>query len=241
MIGTLPVVALTLRGLVDRRRFWFMVLLAAVPVVIALLVRAFSDESFSERAFDQLLVRSVLPLIALVFGTAALGTELEDGTIVYLLSKPVRRFRIVLAKGFVAAGLTAALMIPATFLVGLIASSQDSSLAGPAVAFGIAIVAGGSAYALAFLALSAFTSKALAIGLGYVLLWEAILAGLFEGSRVFSIRQATLGLAAQLSGSGGGSETIDGTTSMVVLGLIIAGSLAIATWRLSRYQIRGGD
>ena len=43
MIGSMPIVALTLRGLVDRRRFWLMVLLAAAPVLIALLVRAFSD------------------------------------------------------------------------------------------------------------------------------------------------------------------------------------------------------
>ena len=77
--------------------------------------------SSAERIFDQLIVRTVLPLIALVFGTAALGTELEDGTIVFLLTKPVRRFRIVLAKGVVAAGLTAALIVPATVLTGLVA------------------------------------------------------------------------------------------------------------------------
>ena len=241
MIGSMPIVALTLRGLVDRRRFWLMVLLAAAPVLIALLVRAFSDEPFRERNFDQLVIRTVLPLIALVFGTAALGTELEDGTIVYLLSKPIRRGRIVLAKGLVAAGLTAGLIVPSTLLVGLVASTQDSSLAGPSVAYAIAAAVGGTAYALGFLALSCFTSRALAIGLGYVLLWEGILAGLFEGSRVFSIRQATLGLAAELAGAGGAADTMAGSTSMVVLGMTIVTSLAIATWRLSRYQLRGGD
>ena len=35
MIRTMPLVTLTLRGLVDRRRFWVMVLLSAVPVLIA--------------------------------------------------------------------------------------------------------------------------------------------------------------------------------------------------------------
>ena len=29
-----------------------------------------------------------MPLLALVFGTAALGSELEDGTAVYLMIKP---------------------------------------------------------------------------------------------------------------------------------------------------------
>lgn len=241
MIRSMPVVALTLRGLVDRRRFWLMVLLAAVPVLIVLVGRAFGGDLFSERIFDQLVIRTVLPLIALVFGAAALGSELDDGTIVYVLTTPLRRVRIVLAKGLVAAGLTVALIVPATLLTGLVAASQDSSLVGPTVAYTIAAAVGGSAYALGFLALSSFTSRALAVGLGYVLLWEGVLSGLFEGTRAFSIRQATLGLATELSDPGAAADTIGGTASMVTLALVIVGSLALATWRLSRFQLRGGD
>jgi hypothetical protein len=51
MIRSMPVVAITLRNLVDRRRFWLMVLLAAVPVLIALVVRVFADEVLGERMF----------------------------------------------------------------------------------------------------------------------------------------------------------------------------------------------
>ncbi len=241
MIRAMPIVALTLRSLVDRRRFWLMVLLAAVPVLMAIVGSIFGGDVFSRRIFDQLIVRTVLPLIALVFGTAALGTELEDGTIIFLLTKPIRRFRIVLAKGVVAAGLTAALIVPATVLTGLVAASQQASLVSSTVAYAIAAAVGGTAYALGFLALSSFTSRALAIGLGYVLLWEGVLSGLFEGTQVFSVRQATLGLAEMLQGADDAGETIGGVTSVVVLGAVILGSLALATWRLSRYQLRGGD
>ena len=38
MIRAMPLVALTLRGLLDRRRTWLMVLLAAMPVLTALAV-----------------------------------------------------------------------------------------------------------------------------------------------------------------------------------------------------------
>ena len=241
MIRTMPVVAITLRSLVDRRRFWLMLLLAAVPVLITVLGRTLGDVAFSEQIFDRLIVQTVLPLIALVFGTGALGTEFEDGTIVYLLTKPTRRFRIVLAKGAVAAGLTAALVVPATLLTGLIAATEDAAIVGPTVAYAIAVAVGGTAYALAFLALSSFTSRALAIGLGYVLIWEGILAGLLPGTQTFSIRQATLGLADALQDGGTGSETLGSSTSAVVLGLVIVGSLALASWRTSRYQLRGGD
>jgi len=241
MIRAMPIMALTLRSLVDRRRFWLMVLLAAVPVLMAVVGAVFGGDLFSRRIFDQLIVRTVLPLIALVFGTAALGSELDDGTIVFLLTKPIRRARIVLAKGAVAAGLTAALIVPATVLTGLVATSQQASLASSTTAFAIAAAVGGTAYALGFLALSSFTSRALAIGLGYVLLWEGVLSGLFEGTRVFSVRQAMTGLAAMLQGNEGVRDTLDGTTSIVILGTVIVGSLALASWRLSRYQLRGGD
>jgi len=241
MIRAMPIVVLTLRSLVDRRRFWLMVLLAAVPVLMAVVGAVFGGDLFSRRIFDQLIVRTVLPLIALVFGTAALGSELDDGTIVFLLTKPIRRARIVLAKGAVAAGLTAALIVPATVLTGLVATSQQASLASSTTAFAIAAAVGGTAYALGFLALSSFTSRALAIGLGYVLLWEGVLSGLFEGTRVFSVRQAMTGLAAMLQGNEGVRDTLDGTTSIVILGTVIVGSLALASWRLSRYQLRGGD
>ena len=41
------------------------------------------------QTLDGLVIRTVLPLVALVFGTAALGSELEDGTGVHFLTKPI--------------------------------------------------------------------------------------------------------------------------------------------------------
>ena len=240
MIRTMPVAAITLRSLLDQRRFWLMVLLAAVPVLLTLLGTMLGDSDLSEEVFDTLVVQTVLPLIALIFGTGALGSELEDGTIVYLLAKPGHRARIVLAKGVVAAGITATLVVPATLITGVILASQQAEVIETTIAYAVAVAVGGSAYALGFMALSSITSRALAIGLGYVLLWEGILAGLLPGTQTFSVRQATLGLADML-GATGLEDTLPATTSVVVLTAIIVGSLLLATWRMSRYQIKGGD
>jgi ABC-2 type transport system permease protein len=236
MIGRAPIVAMTMRSLLDRRRFWLMVLLAAFPVLIALGVAIWADDGVGTELFDGLLFAAVVPLIALVFGTGALGSELEDGTIVYVLTKPIGRWRIVLAKSLVAAGLTAALVVPATALTGLIASSGLEVT----VAYAIAAGVGGTAYALGFLTLSSFTSRALAIGLGYVLLWEGVLADLLPGTGMFSVRQATQGLADELQGIES-TSAVSGSTAIVVLAVVILGSLVLATWRMSRYQLRGGD
>jgi len=245
MIRSMPIVAITLRGLVDRRRFWLMVLLAAVPVLIALVGRVFGRGVGGADIFDALVVSTVLPLVALVFGTAALGSELEDGTIVFLLTKPIRRLRITAAKGCTAAVLTAALVVPATILTGLVAGTGRFQPGEATLAYALAVAVGACAYVAAFLALSAFTSRALAIGLVYVLLWEGVLAGLFEGTRTFSIRQATIGLASELQRAISGVMPADApgntTTAALMLGVAIVGGLALATWRLSRFQLSGSD
>ena len=241
MMGAAPVASLTLRGLLDRRRSWLMAALAAVPVLMAALVVISEQARLTPTVFDTLLIRTVLPLIALVFGTASIGSELEEGTIVYLLVKPITRLRIVLAKGVVAAGLTAALVVPSTLLTGIVASTATPRLLGISAGYAVAIGIGAAAYGLAFMALSTFTSRALAIGLGYVLLWEGILSGLLEGTRTFSIRQATLSLAVELSGARTRQPLLEPLTAVVVLTAVIAGALALATWRMSRFELRGGE
>ena len=61
-----------------------------------------------------------MPLVALIVGTAAIGSEIEDGTAVYLMIKPIARWKIALSKILVAAGLTALLVVPAIVLTGLL-------------------------------------------------------------------------------------------------------------------------
>ena len=77
---------MTLRGLLDRKRTWLMLALAAVPVLLVGLATGFGEARVEPEDFDSIIVQLVLPLIALVFGTAAMGAELEDGTVVFLLT-----------------------------------------------------------------------------------------------------------------------------------------------------------
>ena len=88
----------TLRGLLGRRRMVLMVLLAGLPVLVGLLIRLGGGRADAPEILDTLVIRTVLPLIALVVGTAAIGSEVEDGTLVYLLVKPIDRWRVALAK-----------------------------------------------------------------------------------------------------------------------------------------------
>lgn len=233
-----PIVEVTVRGLFGRRRIFLLALLAALPVLIGLLIRVAGGRPDADRVLDTLVVRFVMPLVALIVGTTVIGSEIDDGTAVYLMVKPIARWRIVLSKALVAGGLTAALILPAVIVTAILLSRTD--LATTLEAFTIACFFGGTAYAIAFLALSTFTSRAFLIGLAYVLIWEGVLASLLEGTKFLSIRQATLGIAAALGVDTPG-EPLPQTVSAAVLAVVIAGGYMLASWRLARFEVRGGD
>jgi ABC-2 type transport system permease protein len=234
-----PLIEVTLRGLLGRRRTILILLLVGLPVLIALLVRISGGRPDADRVLDTLVVRTVMPLVALIVGTAAIGSEIEDGTAVYLMIKPIARWKIAVSKIIVAAGLTVVLIVPAVVITGLLLGGRGDALTSVS-AFGLACLVGGSAYAAAFVALSAFTSRALLLGLGYTLIWEGVLAGLLEGTRFLSIRQATLGLASALGANVPGDQ-LAVQVSVVVLAVVLVGSVVLTSWRLARFEIRGGD
>lgn len=235
------IVTVTLRGLLGRRRALLMVLLAALPILVGLLVRIAGGSRDAPEILDTLVIRTVMPLVALIVGTAAIGSEIEDGTLVYLLVKPVARWRIALAKLIVAAGLTAVLILPPIVIAGVLVGGMGGEALGVAFGFALAALAGGTAYATAFTALGAITSRALVVGLIYTLLWEGVLAGLLEGTRFLSVRQATLGLAAAWTGQDTGEAALEPTLSALVIVIVVAGAFAITTLALRRFQIRSGD
>lgn len=238
----------TLRGLISRRRSVLMVLLAGVPVLVGVIVRLAGPPieplRMADRVTDVLVLGAVLPLVALVLGTAALGVELEDGTAVFLLATPLARWRIVVAKLIVAAGLTAALVATSALLAGLLIAGDRGGLPG---AVGAALGAAGGAivYAAVFIALSILTGRALIIGLLYVLVWEGIVSGLFAGVRLLSIRQYAIGIADGLvPGAGsvvGPAPALSAPAAILASAIVVAAALAVAIARLSRYEVKGTD
>ncbi len=237
----LPLIGVTLRGVLGRRRTWLMILLASLPVVVALIIRAGGGHPNALTILDTLLIRTVMPLLALVLGTAVLGSELEDGTAVYLMIKPIPRWRILLAKMVVGAGLTVLLVFPSTVVTSLLTDGRNALSMSETIGYALVVSAGGVAYACAFVTLSAFTGRALILGLCYVLIWEGILSGLLEGTRFLSIRQASLGLTAQVTGVVGVPPPLEATISASILIVVVVGAVLLGSFRLSRFEIRGAD
>ena len=232
----------TARALLGRRRTILMALLAGAPVVLGLLVRIGNGPrpSALQGSLDGLIVSSVLPLVALVFGSAALGSELDDGTGVHLLTKPIPRWAIVLPKLLVSGGLTAALVVPSTILSGILLGGAASHQLGLTFAFAAAVLIGGFLYSAIFVALGALTSRGLVIGLAYSLLWEGLLSSALRGTQLFSVREYVRGMASALA-SPGDVQSVVGGQAFVLAAVAMVIVAAIASARLERYEIRTGD
>lgn len=234
-------VEVTLRALLGRRRTVLLVLLAALPVLVALLARLGGRTPGEAPVFDAI-VRTVIPLVALVFGTSSLGTELEDGTATYILAKPIPRWQVVLAKAGVAGSLTGGLAVASTIACVLLLGGVSSGALGTAVAFATAAALAAFAYVVLFLAASVFTSRALILGLIYILVWEGALAGILTGTKQFSLREATIALAGALAPPNSGLQGgLDLGGAVGLIAVVIVGGLALATWRLARWEVRGTD
>lgn len=237
------ITAITIRALVGRRRTLLMLLLAGMPVLLGLLIRA-NEDNLSLRilgqTIDGIVVRTVLPLIALVFGTAALGSELEDGTGVHLLTKPINRWVIVVSKAIVAGTLTAVLVVPSTLLGGFLMGGVGGDAIGVTFAFALASLIGSFLYAAIFLVLSSITTRGLIIGLAYAIIWEGLVAGLLPGSQIFSVREYLTGIVQTLTPEAVG-ESLVGTGGFLYAAVAFVLALAIGSVRLARYEVRGAE
>jgi ABC-2 type transport system permease protein len=123
----------------------------------------------------------------------------------------------------------------------LLTGGREALTVPESLAVAAAVAAGGVAYACAFVTLSAYTGRALILGLCYVLIWEGTLGGLLEGIRFLSIRQATLGLTASVTGATSRPAPLDPSIAVGVLVVVVVGAFLLGTYRLSRFEVRGTD
>jgi ABC-2 type transport system permease protein len=234
---------ITLRQLLSRRRTLLLLLLGGVLVLVAGIFRLAGEETralrFTAGLLNTLGAATLMPLVALLFGTGAIGAEIEDGTAVFLLAKPINRRTVVLTKLAVASACAIALTCSPMLVAGLLGAGGLGD--GLVLGFVGAAAIGSVVYAAVFLALSLITSRALVFGLAYVLIWEGLLAGLFAGTRTFSVRQITLSFADAFAGAP--EKVFDAPlpvgTAAIVAGLVLVIATVIAIRRLRAFEIAG--
>ena len=230
------IASITARALLGRRRFLLLLPLPLLLVGLTALAHGLDPDpsEWGEPVVAGLGFAVVLPMIALVLGTGVLGAEIDDGTIVHVLATPVPRRDIVLAKLAVAAGITTAVCATTMFLTGVIVQSARFGLG-----LAVACAVGSIAYSALFLALSLVTRRPVLLGLLYVLIWEGLLGNLLAGSRVLSIQQYAVAIAANITPSSVLHARLSLPVAVVMSAAFAVGGTLLAIDRLRSFRLTG--
>lgn len=236
-----PVVAgITYRAMLGRKRIWLLVLLPAALIAMAALLRVVDgpDEHTAVILMRTFAVGTMLPLLGLIAGTGVIAPEIEDGTIIHLLAKPISRPVIAVTKFAVAASLLIVFAALPTFVAAYLLTGQES---GVAYGFTVGAVVGGVAYAAVFLLLGVVTRHAVTVGVIYALVWEGVVGGYVPGARKLSIQQWAQSVADHFSTSPFFSTDVTLGFAVPAMVVVTAGALLWAGHRLRGLSLTGDD
>lgn len=236
-----PVVAgITYRAMLGRKRIWLLVLLPLALIAMAALLRVIDgpDEHTAVILMRTFAIGTMLPLLGLIAGTGVIAPEIEDGTIIHLLAKPISRPVIAVTKFAVAASLLIVFAAVPTFVAAYLLTGQES---GVAYGFTLGAVFGGVAYAAVFLLLGVVTRHAVTVGVIYALVWEGVVGGYVPGARKLSIQQWAQSVADHFSTSPFFFTDVTLGFAIPAMVVVTVGALLWAGHRLRGLSLTGDD
>jgi ABC-2 type transport system permease protein len=234
-----PTVArLTLRGLLGRRRALLLVALPLLLIAISVVVRVLSGDTSNTDVLSGFAFGTMIPLIGVIAGTGAISSEIDDGSIVHLLAKPVPRSTIILSKLAVAVGVIVVFAAVPTFVAALVLSGTSRRIA---VAFALAAVVASIAYAAIFLLLGVVTRHAAIVGLAYALVWEGLFGSLIDGAKTLSVQQWSLALAQKTAAQGAVDSAVSLPVAVVLLVVVTVAATWFAVRRLGAFTLRSEE
>ncbi len=175
----------------------------------------------------------VLPVVALLFGGAAIGDLRDDKTLVYLWLRPMDRWPIVVGAALAAATLVAPITIIPIVAAAMLTGVGSGIVIGTAMACLVGLVA----YVCVFVLFGVWLKRFIVWGLAYILIWEGFVAQAGPGVAQFALRKYTRSILVDRTGAG--LDLADfGLAVAVAVPLVVAvAALAIASRRLSSQDI----
>jgi len=237
------VMRLALQAVVGRRRVWLLVALVAVLLVVAFLTRWGSGgrEESTAAMMVNFGIGTLVPVMCLLIGTGVIAPEIEDGSVVYVLAKPLRRGAIAASKLVVAQLVALVFTVGAVVLATEVAGDADGQLA---AAFAVTTALASLTYTTVFFAVAILSKSPTISGLLYALVWEGSLAGYVPGVRDLSVRQWALAPAERMledvyTVNVHSDVSITMGALLMVATMVVA--LVLAVRRLARLNVRVAD
>lgn len=195
--SSLRIFDLSLGEMLWSRRTIFMLLVVGAPVLIALFLRVLvflgaplmeegqiQNQGQSVRmtgpAIFGLMIwvfylRFTVPVLGVFYGTSLMADEVEDKTITYLFTRPIRRGAVLIGKYLAYLGCTIFVVLPSVMLVYLLVVPMQGTLGGSFIDLvkDLALLALGLAvYGALFAFIGAKFKRPLLIGLFFIFGWE---------------------------------------------------------------------
>ena len=242
------VAALTSRSLLGRNRTLVLLLLPLALLALCTLARVLASlDSDIQRDLNGSLAPDLLgafgiailmPLLTLIAGTGSIGPEIDDGSIVYLLAKPLNRYSIVVTKLVVAIGVVIAFGVVPIAVAGVVLTGE---VGGVTIGFTVGALAAGVAYSAVFLLLAVVTRNAVVVGLIYALIWESLVGGLVPGAQTLSIQQWSLAVVQHVLGESAGRLDVEAAvgfgTALILLIVVSVAATGYAGRRLQSLRL----
>jgi ABC-2 type transport system permease protein len=188
--SALRIFELSLSEMLWSRRTIFMALVVGAPVLISLILRALdalgapvgevNGVRMAGPAIFGLMIwvfylRFTVPVLGVFYGTSLIADEVEDKTITYLFTRPIRRGAVLVGKYLAYLGCTIFVVLPSVMLVYLLIVPMRGSLGGSFIdllkdllllALGLAV------YGAVFSFIGSAFKRPLLVGLIFIFGWE---------------------------------------------------------------------
>lgn len=232
-----------------RRVFaWLLVALGMFAIAkIFLSVWPSKDLSESYSMLSSLLVFRVLPLASAIFSSAVIGQEVEQKTIVYLLTRPIERWKLVSLR--LLASAVAVAVISAVTMMLVSVAVYGNPLANPLFFKDlVAIIVGALAYGSLFVFVTLLMSKAaMVVCLLFAFAWETAVPNMPGSMSALSVSSYLSAIAQRPSAAGGtgvfgnlanslGVNAFSAQTGWIVLTLMIAFFGGLCMWWFSTFE-----
>ena len=187
--GAARIFDLSLGELIWSRRTIFMALVVGAPVLLATVARIVQESGIAPLrvngvrvdAFSVfgmivwvLYLRFIIPVLGVFYGTSLIADEVEDKTITYLFTRPLRRGAVLLGKYLAYLACTTLVVLPSVMIVYfMLVPFSDVARSFPALVTDLGLMAVGiAAYGALFTMVGAWMKRPLVVGLVFIFGWE---------------------------------------------------------------------
>lgn len=192
-------------------------------------------------------LRFTVPILGVFYGTSLMADEIEDKTITYLFTRPIRRGAVLVGKYFAYLACTTFVVLPSVVIVYLLVVPLNGTLGGSfldllkdlaMLTLGLAVYGGLFAF------IGAKFKRPLLIGLIFILGWEQAALAFPGYLKKFTIAYYLQSLVPHAMPSDTTLSMIQGIfrdspslpTSLVALGGILVVFLTLAAWLVERRE-----